>query len=154
MKKAAVVLMALLMLCLAGCSGGADVTDVDIGKVADELKEQIVYQDELAPLTGEAFNDLYGIDPAAIKDAIAYIGSGATAEEIVAIEMNDKESVADAEKALEDHLQYQKDGYADYGPDEIPKLEKAVLKSGGCYIFLSVSDDDAKAAEIIGSYLK
>ena len=40
--------------------------------------------------------------------------------------------------------------FKDYAPGEMDKLEKAVLVRDGKYVFLSISDDDAKAKEIIG----
>ena len=59
----------------------------------------------------------------------------------------------DAVTALENRVAYQKAGYEDYGPAEVPKLDSAVIKSAGSYVVMCVSDDNAKAEEVIKSYL-
>ncbi len=153
MKKIAIALISVVFLCLMGGCDGAPAENVDIDKAVNDLREQIAYQDELSQLTDKMFDSVYQIDRSLVKKAVAYTSSGATAEEIVAIEMNSAEDVKTAETALKDRLQYQKDGYSDYGPEEVPKIDNAVIKSSGCYIFMSVSNDHGKAAEIIGSYL-
>ena len=45
-------------------------------------------------------------------------------------------------------------GFEDYNPDEMYKLENAVVKSSGNYVMMVICKDNAKAAEIINSYLK
>ncbi len=153
MKKVAVAIVTLILLCLMGGCGGSPAKEVDINKVAEDLKTQITYKDDLAKLTDEMFDSVYKIDRSLIKQAVAFTSSGATAEEIVAIELNKSDDVKTAETALKERIKYQKDGYSDYGPEEVPKLDNAVIKSSGNYIFMSVSDDHAKAAEILNSYL-
>ncbi len=153
MKKAAIMMATLMLLFLmGGCSSG-QTKEIDINQVANDLKNEITYTDELSKLTDDMFDSVYKIDRSLVKQAIAYTSSGATAEEIVAIEMNQAEDVKTAETALKDRIQYQKDGYSDYGPAEVPKLDNAVIKSSGTYIFMSVSDDHAKAEEILNRYL-
>ena len=45
-------------------------------------------------------------------------------------------------------------GFEDYNPDEMYKLENAVVKSSGKYVMMVISGDNTKAAEIIKGYLK
>lgn len=153
MKKLAVAVVSLILLfVMGGCAGGG-AKDIDVNKVADDLMTKITYKDELGKLTDDMFDSVYKIDRSLVKNAVAYTSSGATAEEIVAIEMNSADDVKTAETALKDRIKYQRDGYSDYGPAEVPKLDNAVIKSSGNYIFMSVSDDNAKAEEVLKSYL-
>ena len=155
MKKILALVLALAaMLIVSGCGGNAPAKEIDINEVVDALENQITYQDSLSPLTDDMFNSVYMLDASLIKNAVAYVSTGATAEEIIAIELTDESAADTVKAAMEDHLVYLKEGYADYGPQEVPKIEDAVLTVSGKYVFLSISDDSAKAKEIIDSFVK
>lgn len=153
MKKVTIAVVTLFALCLmSGCSSEPP-TVVDINKVADELRTEITYQDELSKLTDSMFDSVYDIDRTLLKQVVAYTSSGATAEEIVALELNSADDAKTAEDALKDRLDYLKEGYADYGPEEVPKIDNAVVRVSGTYVFMSISNDHEKAAEILKSNL-
>ena len=153
MKKLAIAAVALFVVCLFGACSSSEPNDVDVAKLAEDLHTQITYQDDLSQISDEMFETVYKIDSSKVKKAVAYTSSGATAEEIVAIELNSADDVDDAVTALENRVAYQKAGYEDYGPAEVPKLDSAVIKSAGSYVVMCVSDDNAKAEEVIKSYL-
>ena len=57
-------------------------------------------------------------------------------------------------KAFETRVADQKESFQSYNANEVPKLDDAVIISGGKYVVLVVSGDSAKAKEIIGQYIK
>lgn len=73
---------------------------------------------------------------------------GATAEELAVFEAKD----ADAAAALVEKLQARNadriENYADYIPAEVPKLENAVILSGGRYVVLCVATDASAVREL------
>lgn len=153
MKKFAAAAVTLLMVCFfAGCQGGEQAKDIDVTKLADDLKTQITYQDELSKISDDMFATVYKMDMDSIKTAVAYASSGATAEEIVVVEANSADDVDAIKQALDERVAYLKAGYEDYGPQEVPKIDNAVIKTSGNYAAMCISDDSAKAEEVINSY--
>ena len=47
----------------------------------------------------------------------------------------------------------QKDSYADYAPDQVPKLDTAVVRTCGEYVIVCVSADNEKAASVVDAYI-
>ena len=50
---------------------------------------------------------------------------------------------------IEERLEKQKASYSDYAPQEVPKLESAVIKTVGDTIIVAVTADNALASQII-----
>ena len=101
-------------------------------------------------LSEEKVEAVVGVSKDKFKVAKVYRGSGATAEEIDCFEASDEDAAKEIYDVLKTYLEDQKKRYADYAPGEMDKLEKAVVVQNGKYVFMSISDDDAKAKEIIG----
>ena len=153
--------MAFSAAALTGCgddSSSAESTaksasadkSVDVSAVADKLFNDIEYKDQLVELAEDMVEAVTGISKDRFKTAKVYRGSGATAEEIDCFEAVDEDAAKEIYDSLSDYIEKQKDRYADYAPAELDKLGKAVIVQNGRYVFLSVSDDDAKAKDIIG----
>lgn len=134
---------------LAGC-GSKKAMNTD--EVAGRLLGEISYQDSLTKTdldTAGMFLNLSGID---ITNAAIYESSGWTAEEIVVMECA---SSADADKAkamMEARIEEQKTNFVDYVPEEMEKLNAAVIVESGNFAVLSVSDEPDKAKSILAEY--
>lgn len=125
---------------------------VDVSKVADRLKSDIKYDDELAEKT---MDDLDVIYPEIKKDTIKTMkvymsSSGGTSEEIACFEAVDESGATSIEEELKKRVEVQKTSFKDYVPEELKRLEKALVIRKGNYIYLSVSKEPEKAKEIIG----
>lgn len=153
MKKIVKIVSLMLALSMAfamiGCGGSKA---MNVSEVSERLFKEIAYQDDLSKVdldTAAMFLNLSGID---IKEAAIYETSGWTAEEIVVIE---GATAADADKAkamLEARLEEQKTNYVDYVPEEMDKLNKAVIVESGNFAIMSVSNEPDKAKSIISEY--
>lgn len=153
MKKIALAAAMLFIVAVfGGCQSGGAAKEVDVSKLANDLKTQITYKDDLSKISDDMFKTVYKMDMATVKTSVAYTSSGATAEEIVAVEASSADGAAAIEKALKDRLAYLKAGYEDYGPGEVPKIDSAVVKTSGNYVVMCISDNNAKAEEVIKSY--
>ena len=154
--------MAISGAALTGCGDSGDSsgsgksssakadTKLDAAAIADKLFNEIEYKDQLVELSEEKVEGVVGIPKDKFKVAKVYRGSGATAEEIDCFEAVDEDAAKQIESTLESYIEDLKARFKDYAPGEMDKLEKAVLVRDGKYVFLSISDDDAKAKEIIG----
>lgn len=144
--------VAVSAVLVCGC-GSKDVT-VDVHALGNDLSNKIVYQDSLMELDADTAAMFLNLSDINIADCAIYEGSGATAEEIVVIECASKDDAAKAESILKDRVNEQKDSFTDYVPEELVKLDKAVIVTNGKYAVLSVSDDADGATAIINSYMK
>lgn len=142
------------MLCLlaAGCTEQKELS-VDVDAMAKELAQQVRYQDEIALVGDEMANMVYDM-PEGIDKAVIYMGSGATAEEVSVFEAKDKESAEKMLDAARAHLQKQRDAFESYIPEEVKKLDQAVVKQKGRYVAVCVTDDIENAKKVMDEYLK
>lgn len=168
-KKFLLTLIAALAVCAVGltsCGGDdsssagdtgstadsapADVTK-DVAAIADKLASDIKYADALNELDNAMVAKIIGVKDDLYTAGKVYVGSGgATAEEIACFEAKDEAAAAEIKKALETRIENQKAAFENYQPKEMTKLGDPVLTVSGKYVFMCISDDNAKAREIIG----
>ena len=139
---------------LASCGSQNEDIQVDINALAEELNTGITYQDPLAKLDDDMVGMLYSVD-GLVDATVVYMGSGATAEEIAVFDCVDAATAKDQVKPIvEKHVQSQIEAFENYVPEEVAKLNEAVVRQAGEYVDLSVSNDKDGANEIIDKYLK
>lgn len=136
---------------LFGCSSGAK--DVSVDEVADSLAQNVTYAEQLNELEPEAVERAFRVDPADISAVDAYLGSGATVDEVSVWEGTDDSAAERIEQTLKDRLESRKADYSDYMPDEVPKLENAILVRQGKYVVLCVTADAENAQKLIDEAL-
>ncbi len=154
MKKDLIVLVlsAAMLIALAGC--GSSGMDVDAQGLADALKTQIAYADDLAPVDLDTAKMFYTFGDARITEAVFYESSGATAEEIAVIKCAEGKDLDKVEAVLKTRVLEQTESYKDYVPAELEKLNAAVvMRKGNCAV-LSVSNEPDKARDVIDDYGK
>ena len=90
-----------------------------------------------------------------VEKSVVYLGSGATAEEITVLECTDADAAKNqVEPAMKQHIENQITSFESYVPAEVAKLKEAVIRVGGKYVAVCVSDDSAAAEKIIDQYFK
>ena len=114
---------------------------VDVTKVADRLLNEIKYDDKLAEAEKESIDVIYpGLPKDKIKAMKIYVSSsGGTSEEIAAFEANDEETAKEIETKLNERVEAQKTSFKNYVPEELKRLENALVIRKGNYVYLSVS---------------
>lgn len=145
--------MAAIILCLTACSskGSSDIT-VDVDALAQELQSETVTSDTLTASASEMLSSIYFIESDQMKSGAAYLSSGATACEVAVIECADASQTGDVEELFQNRVSNQSDLYASYAPEQVTKLDNAIITSAGPYVVLCVCDDTDKAQEILDSY--
>ena len=151
-KLCAFLAAALTCAALAGCGSQTDLT-VDVNAMAKDRAEKVTYQDEIALIDGDMAGMVYDI-PEGVENAVIYMGSGATAEEASVFEAKDEESAKKMEEAAKKHIQTQRDAFEDYIPEEVKKLDGAIVEQKGRYVAVCVTDDTENARKVIDEYLK
>lgn len=161
MKK--YIFATLLSLCmifsLAACGGKEkkdSEKDIDVNEVANAIKEGGDFKDNLASIDSSiGLSRVLNIaDTSIIEDAAFYTNSSSSAEEIIVIKATSADMVKVVTAAFDVRISNQKVACQDYLPGELPKLENAVKYTNGKYAILVISNDSAKAREIIDGYFK
>ena len=143
MKRCAAALAAALCMTVAGC--GKQQAEINSADAVQQLKDSMSFTDQMTDMDSAGACRFYDVDTELVQGSAAYVGSGATAESLAVFEATD----ADAAQSIADALQTFTDswikGYSDYKPEEVPKLESAVLEQDGVYVVFCVTADNAAA---------
>ena len=128
----------------------APAKEVNAQEAADAIRTQGDFKDQLATVQNTtALTRLYVLDEANIEEAAFYTNSSSTAEEIAVIKVKTQDYIDTVKTAYEKRIADQKDACKDYLPDEMPKLDSAVIYVNGNYAVLCISNDNSKIEGII-----
>lgn len=157
MKKIALILLALMMTLLcASCGQDSD------GKAAQPqtaaqwlelLESSVPFDDEMTSVPENAAS-VYGIreEDGYAGDCALLISTMATPEEIAVFRADSALSTADLTVLAAARMKRQQDSYADYAPDEVPKIESAVVRVIDDFVIVCVCADNAKAEALLDTY--
>lgn len=123
--------------------------DAKVADLAAKLNADVEHGETLSELDGGGLERVYRIDAGDVADAAGYTGSGATVDQISVWKGVDTAAADRIWDALRSFLDTQIENYSSYMPDEVPKLEDAVLVRSGDYIALCVSEDPETARQIV-----
>lgn len=137
-------LSTLLCLVLAACGGG-EKAPFDPETTARALvSEPGVFSEELERLEDPVTLKLYGLEEDKVEALAGYGSTGATAEEAAVFRFVDEASAQAAMEQVQAHWEYMKESNVDYRPQEMPKLEKAVMeRRGNTVLYLVAADYEA-----------
>lgn len=145
------LLPAALTLCLAltACGGGGGdsqaAEEFDPAATAQALLDSGAFEDSLDTIDTDTAAGLYGLDASTITDGTVYTSLSAGAEEIAVLVLSDADAAAAAMDALEERVADQRAALESYQPDEVTKLDNAILEQRGNSVLLAVAAD-AEAA--------
>lgn len=145
--------LSCVMVMLTGCGGTKEVS-ADVNALAGDLASKITYQEELAQMDLDTASMFINLSDVSITNSVFYENSGATVEEIIVLECASDADAAKALEAFKTRVSEQRESFENYVPEELKKLDKAVLATSGKYAVLSISDDPDTAKSVISEYLK
>ena len=160
MKKIfSLLLIAALTFTLCSCGGKEETPSSSadtsasaeaVSLSAEESAEQLLSQVEAnADLEKSEFPlitlEKYDVDTSGVSDICWYVGSGASADELAVIVCADSETLASVKAAINSRIEYLRDGYSDYGPDQVPKIDSALVAEYGNTVVYCICEDSAAA---------
>ena len=148
-RIAALVPALAMVFALAGCGGAAE--PIDVSALGQQLVDAAGFGEPMNALDGAVALGLYGAPEG--TTVAAWAGTGATAEEVAVFDCGSAEAAGALVKTLEQRNDVRASQYADYDPEEVPKLENALIISGGQYVVLLVAQDQGDAAKIASDAL-
>lgn len=138
-----------LILGLSGCGSAGG--KLDIQALAEDLLENGEFSDELWKIDDSMVEKLYNVED--YTQALVYVGSGATAEELALFAFPSEDAAARGLQKAQARLESQIGDYRTYLPQEVPKLQNAVVKQWGSFVIVCVSPGSA-CEEIVARYTR
>ena len=130
-----------LAVLLAACSAsGRAYTTAD----AQALIDAGAFDGEMEQVDEYTVALLYGIEEESITDCASYmaINSSVSADEVTVLVLADEGAAQAAETACQERVEDQIASYRTYGPDQVPRLEEAVISRRGNTVLLAVGAPD------------
>ena len=142
-------LLALVLLAgFVGCAPqGTQAGDFDPQALFYTLVKEVKYASELTN-AGDT-TALYFPNMPAGAELVLYKGSGYYADEVVLVTLADKNDMDSAKALMRKHLTELREQFQNYQPDEVGKIDKAVLWQQGTTLILCITDDTKTAQSIL-----
>ncbi len=151
MKKLIPAVLAAILL-LTAC-GGEEAVSLNMDNLANRLMQEITYEDTISETTPEMAQMLYGYADGQVVNCKVIISAGATTEEIAIFECADDQAVADVEAGAKARIEAQKVSVQSYKPEEMTRLDAAIVQVSAPYVIVSISSDSGTAQTIIDEAL-
>ena len=149
-----VIILALILGVIFFINNKNKNLQINIEEISSKILESGAFEDELVKADSEMVMDDYGFSSNEIKEIVSFQGSGATSEEIVALQVNDKSNLNGVKEKIHLRIDERKEVFASYLPKEVFKIENNVLKIQGNYVILCISNDAKKVSDVINNYIK
>lgn len=154
MKKLLTLLLALCCLALCACTSApkekAPIPEPEA--LAAELLASGAFTEELALAENEVGCFLYALEIGDAPNMRYYFSSGAVSEEIAILPCVDEAAAAKAKSECGTRLELQTMLFKEYKPEEVPKLEKALVLQRDNTVVLCVAADTEKAGAVLDKY--
>lgn len=139
-----------LGLLLTACGGGSSAQQpYDPAAVSQALLDSDAFSEPLDEMDADiACGALYRIDAQSVTGCAVYTSLTAGAEELAVLTLSDEEAAKTALSALEQRVADQKEALRSYQPEEVAKLDQAIVKQQGNSVLLVVAADQ-KAAQAV-----
>ena len=148
MKKLTALMVAFVCVLTMSACGSKSEVEVFTLESLNRVQEAGAFSEELEELDADTAFMLYqladyDLSREDLTEAAVMRSAGATCEEGAVLIFSDADKAAKAAEAVGDYLKGQIEANADYRPNEIPKLEGAVLITRANTLLMVVPNDAA-----------
>lgn len=171
MKKiVCILIVAVISIAAAGCSGKEDTKEQAGGMTSSEILDKIIptqtgFPDSLREDSTdpdgkekddwkENFGYLFDFDAEKVKDFAIIYSTETTADEITVVRLKDNADIKELEESMKKRLEKRTATFENYGPEEVSKLKKAVIKTVGCYGVLIISSQPSEGEKAFSDTAK
>lgn len=148
MKRRIAAAAAALCLLLTGCGSTNGEEPYDAQDVQTLLEAEL-FSESLEEVDSSVLYGLYGLDAGLMSSSVAYLSTGATAEEVVLFILNDAEDADTVQTACEKRVADQITACESYNPAEVTKLKGAVISVRDNTVLLVVGQDPAAVRDAV-----
>ena len=153
MKKLTALMVAFVCVLTMSACGSKSEVEVFTLESLNRVQEAGAFSEELEELDADTAFMLYqladyDLSREDLTEAAVMRSAGATCEEGAVLIFSDADKAAKAAEAVGDYLEGQIEANADYRPNEIPKLEGAVLITRANTLLMVVPNDAAAVCNL------
>ena len=162
MKKLIKLLASALLIAtiLSSCTAHSNdetVSMYDLNKAMSENAGfgEMTYVSSSDDKADEKFSHLSDIDYSKVDSFFMNFAAdgSVSSDELAVVVMKDGKDTAEMTSSLEKHVEYRKNLYRNYDPEQLPKLEKALVFSSGRYAVLIVADNPSAIKSAFYSFI-
>ena len=152
MRKLMALLLVLATVFAMSACGGETKTTVNGNALLQVVLQEVVFDTPIADVGEDAALYFSGMPAgAAVK---MYTGSGYYADRVALITLAGESDAQAAKDSVQEHVEQLRNQFANYIPEEVPKVENAVIWSQGNYVLLCVTADYQNAQDIVDNAQK
>lgn len=139
------------LLMLTACAKDSGSTPFDPSETTRALLDSGAFSETLEELDYEIAAMLFGLsgDAGQYEGTMLYYSTGATSETVAVVCARETDQTAAVEKTLNGWVESQIEAVRNYQPDEVEKLEHAIVETRGNTVLLAVAADWEKARAAI-----
>ncbi len=154
-KLTGLVLATLILLSLAACGSNSKAKELDLTAFTKKVVESVKYDDDMVPLNEQIASEYYNLTFDGLEGWAAYgSGTAATTNELMVMKLKDEAAINTAKETIQKRIDDQVANYEGYRPDELFRLENAVIEAQGDYLLFSVSSDNDAVKKLFEDALK
>jgi hypothetical protein len=139
----------LALLLLVGCGSGQD-AKTDPAKDAEKIVSELGLTDKMDAVQERIVKGLFFFDEGDIEQATVYIANDKTADVVGVFDTKDPKA---AREKIDAYLASAKEQMQNYYPDEVFKIDNAVIQEKGSRIVVIVTDNIEAAKKAAQSIL-
>ena len=154
MKKKLFAALAILLLisCLTACNSSKS---IDLAGFQKDIMDSDAFTDVISDIDDKYVALMrYDIKSDDVVKFTVGVSSFATPEEYAIFEAKDEQAAKRIFDCISNLIEMQKEAYGSYGPDQVPKLEKAIIKIDGVYVIYICADNYSTAKSVLDNNTK
>ena len=148
-------IFALVMGLMAGCGKEEKSSDPECADILNSFENMTEEGFDIYYTAGDSeyednYENMYGISRELIDDGgIIYTEKGGLADEISIFHLKDTKDMELAKEKLNDRLETRRNQFAGYKPEEVYKIDNAVITITGNFIALVISSDPPMTESVL-----
>ena len=127
--------------------------EIDVNAAADAIKSEVKFAGELTKAE-EEFAKISLTVPDGSEGAMYLIDGAQVADAFGVYKCADDAKAAELVTGINGYINDTKDEMQKYNPDDVPKLDNAIVKSSGKYVVFVITSDNDKAKEVVERFFK
>lgn len=147
MKKCK-VLIALLVLLVCGC-GKKEM--IEISELSSTLAESVSFSEQLTEIDASNIEKRYALNSKDYTEITAFVGTLSTCDEYVIVKTENPDAMTEK---FNKYLEKKRKEYKLYRPDEVYKLDSAVIETHNKSVVMIITADSENALDVYKKYLK
>lgn len=147
MKKCK-ALIALLVLLVCGC-GKKEM--IEISELSSTLAESVSFSEQLTEIDASNIERRYALNSKDYTEITAFVGTLSTCDEYVIVKTENPEAITEK---FNKYIEKKREEYKVYRPDEVHKLDSAVIETHNKSVVMIITADSENAIDVYKKYLK